>query len=292
MGNHHLFDSDDNPQLASTYFHQAATLGHPESLGVLGFCYEFGLGGTEKDFGLAEHYYLEAATHLDGLGMARLAFLRKYGRPNIKIDRSESEEWAKRVERQQKRHNHDTIRWIRQGAERYNHPACQYVLGVCYHDGIGVAKDEQLAFRWYRASAEQGNERGQGILGYCYGEGFGVAKDEIEAMRWYRLAAAKDETVAIYNVGYCYEEGIGVDKNVATAVDWYRRSAEQGNAFAQNSLGYCYEDGIGVGQDFALATHWYEQSAEQGYPWAECNLGYCYQNGIGVDKCDRLSAYW
>ena len=71
----------------------------------------------------------------------------------------------------------------------------------CYHDGIGMPKDEHAAFRWYKTSADQGNARGQGILGYCYGEGFGIAKDEVEAMKWYRLAAAQGETVAIYNVG-------------------------------------------------------------------------------------------
>jgi TPR repeat protein len=152
-GTNHLFGRHTtikDPSLAIDYFQQAAALGHSASNGVLGFCYEFGLGVTEMDFGLAEYYYLEAAQHHDGLGMARLAFLRKYGRPNVKIDRAESEEWAERVRRHFPPSSSETsaIRWIEDAAVNDHDPACQYALGVCYHDGIGVEKDEHLAFHW------------------------------------------------------------------------------------------------------------------------------------------------
>jgi TPR repeat protein len=150
-GTNHLFGRHTtikNPSLAIDYFQQAAALGHSASNGVLGFCYEFGLGVTEMDFGLAEYYYLEAAQHHDGLGMARLAFLRKYGRPNVKIDRAESEEWAERVRRRFASSETSAIRWIEDAAVNDHDPACQYALGVCYHDGIGVEKDEYLAFHW------------------------------------------------------------------------------------------------------------------------------------------------
>ncbi|RCH96966.1 hypothetical protein CU098_004735 [Rhizopus stolonifer] len=242
-------------KLAVAYLIKATALGNAKAEGVLGFCYEFGIG-VETDFVQSEHHYLNAAKRNDGLSMARLAFLRKYGRPNVKIDRVEAEEWAERI-----RHKPSAIQWILEAASLHHDPAAQYTLGVCYHDGIAVTKDEHAAFRW-------------------------------TAMKWYRLAAEQGETVAIYNIGYCYEDGIGVEKDVHEAVKWYRLSAEQGNAFGQNSLGYCYEDGIGVEEDQQEAVKWYKLSAEQGYPWAECNLGYCYQNGIGLPKDDTLGAYW
>ncbi|CEP16992.1 hypothetical protein [Parasitella parasitica] len=288
-GNNYLFGRDGyqkSQKLAVAYFEKAMALGSAKAEGVLGFCYEFGMG-VETDFLQSEHHYIEAAKKNDGLSIARLAFLRKYGRPNVKIDRSEAEEWTERI-----RHKPDAIQWIVEAASISNDPAAQYALGVCYHDGISVPKDEHAAFRWYKASADQGNARGQGILGYCYGEGFGVDKDENIAMDYYRLAAAQGETVALYNIGYCYEDGIGVEKDPVEAVRYYKMAADQGNAFGQNSLGYCYEDGIGVQEDFNEAARLYQLSAEQGYPWAQCNLGYCYQNGIGVLKDASLSAYW
>jgi TPR repeat protein len=265
-GNNFLFGKDgcpNDPITAVYYFKKAISLyHHTASQGVLGFCFEFGLG-VPQDFIQAEKHYL-AASSGNSLSMARLAFLRKYGRPGVKIDRVEAEVWASQVLE---------VDWIVRAA---TYDSCaQYALGVCYHDGVGLAKDEKLAVYWYTKSAEQNNARGQGILGYCYGEGFGVEKSEKLAMKYYRLAAAQGETVAIYNIGYCFEDGIGVEKDVVEAVKWYTLSAEQGNAFAQNSLGYCFEDGIGVQQDFKRATYWYKQSASQGYPWAQCNLGYC-----------------
>ena len=249
-------------------------------------CTNFGMG-VETDFILSEKHYLTAAKKEDGLAMARLAFLRKYGRPNVKIDRAEAEEWSEKI-----RNDPSAIQWIFEAATINHHPATQYALGVCYHDGISVPKNEHAAYRWYKASADQGHARGQGILGYCYSEGYGCEKDQQEAMRWYHLAAAQGETVAIYNIGYCKEEGVGCEKDVTEAVKWYTLAAEQGNAFAQNSIGYCKEDGIGCEQDFEEAAYWYKLSAEQGYPWAQCNYGYLKQNGIGVEKDDAQGFYW
>lgn len=235
---------------------------------ILGFCYEFGFG-VSNDFKTAEKCYI-SAIHQDHdertlFAISRLAFLRKYGRPGVVIDRIEAQKLESLVEKGGSK----SIAWIQRAATQDHCSASQYCLGVFYHDGLTFKKDERAAFRWYKKSAEQGNCRGQGILGYCYGEGFGVEKNEAEAMRWYRLAAAQGETVAIYNIGYCYEDGIGVAKNAHEAVKWYTIAAEQGNAFAQNSLGYCYEDGIGVEENHIMASKWYKLSANQGYPWAQ-----------------------
>ena len=113
------------PSLAITYYKGAANLGHTQALGVLGFCHEFGLG-VDKDFEESERLYLEAAKrYQDGLAMARLAFLRKYGRPNVKIDRAEAEEWADRVRRLRQ-----PMRWIVEAATLDNNAAAQYALGV------------------------------------------------------------------------------------------------------------------------------------------------------------------
>jgi TPR repeat protein len=284
-------------KLSVHLLNKAATqYNNKSAFAVLGFCHEFGYGVSEN-FKLAEQYYLSACSFADNshdsdervlLAISRLAFLRKYGRPGVCIDRIE----ARKLEYIVEKYGSKSVAWIERAATQDKCPASQYCLGVFYHDGISVPKDDQLAFHWYKLSAEQGNCRGQGILGFCYGEGFGVEKNEAEAMRWYHLAASQGETVSIYNIGYCYEDGIGVEKDMAEAVKWYKLAAERGNAFAQNSLGYCYEDGVGVQENFHEAAKWYKQSADQGYPWAQCNYGYCFQNGIGVDKDPSVSVEW
>ncbi|KAJ1916307.1 hypothetical protein IWQ60_008147 [Tieghemiomyces parasiticus] len=276
-----------NLELASIYLEMAHNYEQTDATAVLGFCYEFGLG-VATDYRLAEHCYLTAAKSGNGLGMTRMVFLRKFGRPGVVINQPEADRWQQLVNRQ----GVHALKWLRTAAERVSHPAAQYALGLCYLDGVGFPKHERRAFEYFHRAALSDLDRAQSVLGYCYIEGIGVTKNLGEALNWYRRAADQGETMAIYNLGYCYEYGVGVSRDVNAACHWYRRAAEQGNAFAQNSLGYCYEDGIGLAKDPCEAAVWYRRSAEQGYPWAQCNLGYCYQYGIGLAKDYEQGAQW
>jgi TPR repeat protein len=74
-----------------------------------------------------------------------------------------------------------------------------------YQNGRGVTKDESEAVKWYRKSAEQGNEPAQYNLGVMYANGLGVAKDESEAVKWYRKSAEQgdaDAKDALKRLGY------------------------------------------------------------------------------------------
>ena len=62
-------------------------------------------------------------------------------------------------------------------------------MGWMYRNGYGVSQDYSEALRWFRKSAEQGNDAGQNNLGYMYLNGYGVSKDYTEAVKWYRKAA-------------------------------------------------------------------------------------------------------
>src|ERR1039457_1409854 len=56
----------------------------------------------------------------------------------------------------------------------------QLDLGLRYHNGEGVAKDQVEAVKWYRKAAEQNLAIAQFSLGVCYDKGEGVAKDQVE----------------------------------------------------------------------------------------------------------------
>ena len=53
--------------------------------------------------------------------------------------------------------------WFRKSAEQGNAGA-QYELGLMYRKGLFVPKDEKIAFKWFRKSAEQGNASAQKAL--------------------------------------------------------------------------------------------------------------------------------
>ena len=137
-------------------------------------------------------------------------------------------------------------------------------LGVFYQKGIGVAKDEKEAVKWWTKSAEQGVADGHRILGWCHYKGTGVGKDEKEAVKWYTKAVEQGDADGQRLLGRCYDNGIGVIKDEKEAVRWYTKAAEQGDATAQNNLGVCYDNGTGVAKDEKKAVKWYAKAAEQG----------------------------
>jgi len=121
--------------------------------------------------------------------------------------------------------------------------------------------------------AEQGNASAQYILGVRYESGRGVAKDEAAAVAWYRKAAAQGHGLGQYTLGVMYDNGRGVESDEAAAVAWYEKAAAQGYASAQYVLGTINECGRGVEKDEAMAATWYCISAEQGYAPAKLRFG-------------------
>ncbi|RKP19283.1 HCP-like protein, partial [Rozella allomycis CSF55] len=231
----HNFDQDFVE--AFKYYREAAELGHGLAVTLVGFCYEFGYG-VSIDYSKAEKYYMVALeSYVEPFALCRMAFLRKYGRPGIKIDILEAEILAERLQEYKLA---EPVKWLVYAAETYQNSSAQYCLGVCYHDGFGVDVNLTKAVYYYELSANQGHARGQGILGYCFAEGVGVQKNPVASFRWYMKAAQQAECVAMYNVGFCLEDGVGCKKDLAEAFYWYSKSAELGNCFAQNSLGYFY----------------------------------------------------
>jgi hypothetical protein len=130
----------------------------------------------------------------------------------------------------------------------------QYILGVMYAMGHGVAKNDAKAVEWYRKAAEQGLALAQNDLGFMYDMGQGVAKDYVKAVEWYSKAAEQGLAVAQYILGLMYAMGRGVTKSDVKAVEWYRKAAEQGDADAQCDLGIGYAIGRGVAKSDAKAV--------------------------------------
>ena len=54
--------------------------------------------------------------------------------------------------------------------------------------------------KWYRLAAEQGYADAQNNLGVCYHNGKGVAKNRATAIRWYKKAAAQGNSTAQDNL--------------------------------------------------------------------------------------------
>lgn len=65
----------------------------------------------------------------------------------------------------------------------------QFNLGLAYHGGVGVERDETIALTWYRKAAESGYDKAQAYLAVAYEEGwFGLPQDHEKANYWRQKA--------------------------------------------------------------------------------------------------------
>jgi hypothetical protein len=91
-------------------------------------------------------------------------------------------------------------------------------------------------FEATKARAEAGDATSQHNLGVMYANGMGVARNDQEAARWYRQAAEQGHASSQFNLGLIYAEGKGVTRDDQEAVKWFSLAAEQGNADAQRTI--------------------------------------------------------
>lgn len=200
----------------------------------------------------------------------------------------------------------------------------QATLGFLYLNGKDVLADDQMALKWYRKAADQGNANAQFGVGFMYAVGRGVAMDLSESRKWYQRAAdqgnaagqaglgisllnanpddqtgmawlrkASEQNFAPARAAICARELKGPDDLIdAQIVSCYREAAAAGDALAQYGLGYAYKNGKGIARNGPLAITWLKRSAENGYTKAELALGGFYLSGdkdAGITS-DRAAA--
>jgi TPR repeat protein len=69
----------------------------------------------------------------------------------------------------------------------------QWQLGVRYHNGEDVPRDDVQAMQWFLRAAEQGHVTAQATLGAYYWAGRGVPQDLSKAYFWSALALAQGD---------------------------------------------------------------------------------------------------
>lgn len=140
------------------------------------------------------------------------------------------------------------------------------------------------------AFAQAGNANAEFLLGLGFLHGDGVAPDQAEGARWIRLAAEQHDPIAQYYLGALYEHGNGVNRDGTEAMRWYQSAAMQGNRKAMHALGIAYAQGEGIRKDYTEAARWFSKAAEHGLVNSQFNLAVLYERGLGVRQ-SLLDAY-
>lgn len=154
--------------------------------------------------------------------------------------------------------------------------AAQYRLGVLHATGIEgnagdgaaastVKVDDNAAFRYFQAAAEQGFSAAHSWLGECYAEGRGCEQSEEHAYACFAAGAIEGDADAQYAVGMRLLNGKGVEVDKEAGAQWLELAASKGHARSQARFGWCCANGeAGTGPDLTTAKRWWGMAAAQG----------------------------
>lgn len=125
----------------------------------------------------------------------------------------------------------------------------QFLKGLNFASGQGVAQDYVHAARCYTEAAERGHSRAQLNLAALYEHGQGVVRDEAKALTWLTKAASLGNADAQYRLGVqqhlaCRTGRLGpaVEGRIE-ALKWVRLSASQG---CHGAVGACEFVALGM----------------------------------------------
>lgn len=139
-----------------------------------------------------------AAEDGDLTSQSALAYLYFYGRDGIRTNKEKF------------------LKWAHIAAEKGDARA-QLLLGYYYMNNV---HDYEEGLKWARKSAEQGFPRGQRFLGYLYSNGIGLPRDDELAFKWWYSAAIHGDWGSRHNVALSYMKGWGVERDFWQGTYW------------------------------------------------------------------------
>ena len=138
------------------------------------------------------------------------AILKMY-QDDVSVSISEEEEQNEAIIREkyeaiEEKIGGTSVEKLKSKADKNDHEA-QVLLGFCYYEGRGVARDYSKAFEMFKSAADGGHETGIAFVKMCYMHGVGV-KPSLEKIKEYPWSEDDYFSWRYYNAGY-YGECIG-----------------------------------------------------------------------------------
>lgn len=96
--------------------------------------------------------------------------------------------------------------------------------------------DNGEAFKLFLAAAQNGEEDAFNSVGYFFDHGIGVKKNVDHAFAWYRRAAMRGNLAGFINLAICYRNA----GNLRRAKFWFEKAHAQGDGSAAYELGKIY----------------------------------------------------
>ena len=145
----------------------------------------------------------------------------------------------------------------------------QYLYANALHKGLGVPKDNQLAFDYAVKAAKGGCKHSLYLVGLGMKDGWKQQPDSKKAENFFKNFIAWAQTVpkdatASHLLGNCYLIGLGVKEDKECAMQFYKRASDLGDQEARVKLALCYVNGIGVKKDAQKGVQMLQECADNG----------------------------
>lgn len=103
-----------------------------------------------------------------------------------------------------------------------------------------------------RNYTNEGDADAHNTLDTLYRSGLGLSKNEAVAFQWYRKATEQGIPDAQYTPGLMCSSGSGVTKNNHIDIDWIFRAAQQGHNIAKHTFDIMMSDDVEIGYQAKL----------------------------------------
>ncbi|KAG0185369.1 hypothetical protein DFQ28_009473 [Apophysomyces sp. BC1034] len=317
----------EEQELATRCFQQAAAMGHVESMFLAAESWH-----AQQQYAAALEFYTRAADHGHLLSRVMRARYCLSGSGGIEINPDAA------------------YKELLQCAEEENCAAAAFnTLGQCNELGLGTPQDYSQALKWYLRSAEETQDaEAMYRIGRLLAQGRvpqNEAHESLAAMQWFEHAIdAGDHAAAHYSIGVYLSRGLydrdghlilspdptqalshfrkAAQQDVVDAMielgqvllsdeeepsaddqregfGWLERAAQSGSRLAQRELGKLYHSGkemsdgtCVVPQDFERAYEYFCDAAQQKDKTATLFLGIYHEHGIHVPADLDLAKEW
>ncbi|MDQ2634076.1 MAG: sel1 repeat family protein [Pseudomonadota bacterium] len=171
--------------------------------------------------------------------------------------------------------------------------AAQTLVAEILSRGLGVARDEAEAAKWYQRAAEQGVPEAQFQYALLLLDGRFVEKDPQGAYALMQAAAEAGNRLAQFNFAQLVVDREHGDAGMRKAVSYYQRAADAGLADAQYAMSQIYANGVGGRKrDDAEARRWLLAAARQNFDTAQVDLATWLIEGRGGPRDLKAGFGW
>ena len=100
----------------------------------------------------------------------------------------------------------------------------QYRLAIMYQNGLGVVRNELLAYKWMKSAAHQNYGPALHGLGFMYMDGDCAAQDDVRAVHWFEAAVGQGLAGAMVALAQMLEQGRGTAPDLQRAKALYKEA--------------------------------------------------------------------